>query len=245
MAKLVLSVLLVAIPQLLLAKVWDLELCKSRESHWTHNNHGYVYSGKSNLLAEEEKQTTQTGAKEANLTAVTRDWAKAGDWCQKRCMDLVSLETEAEWEQVRAKMEEFKAPFIWTSGHKCDRTVDNRCFTDPSLQPRLINGWFWSGSNAQIAPTNKPPPGWKRNPWGKTGIFTKVNQQEDPNAPNVPQPDNAEQRLKLLERKEESCLALATNLWQSDTVWNDIACYHQKEWICEDSDTLLKEAGLA
>ena len=54
MAKLVLSVLLVAIPQLLLAKVWDLELCKSRESHWTHNNHGYVYSGKSNLLAEEE-----------------------------------------------------------------------------------------------------------------------------------------------------------------------------------------------
>ena len=44
-------------------------------------------------------------------------------------MDLVSLETEAEWEKVRAKMEEFKAPFIWTSGHKCDRTVDNRFIT--------------------------------------------------------------------------------------------------------------------
>ena len=72
----------------------------------------------------------------------------------------------------------------------------------------------------------------------------QVKQQEDPNAPNVAQPDNAEQRLKLLNRKEESCLALATNLWQSDTVWNDIACYHQKEWICEDSDSLLKAAGL-
>ena len=46
--------------------------------------------------------------------------------CRKRCMDLVSLETETEWEQVRAKMEEFKAPFIWTSGHKCDREVGNR-----------------------------------------------------------------------------------------------------------------------
>jgi len=160
-------------------------------------------------------------------------------------MDLVSLETEAEWEKVRDKMEQFGAPFIWTSGHICDREVGNRCFTDPTLQPRLVNGWFWSGSGVQIPPTNKPPPGWKRNPWGKTGIYTKVNQQDNPGAPNVPQPDNAEQRLKLLKSKEESCLALATNLWQSDTVWNDIACYHQKEWICEDSDALLKEAGLA
>ena len=41
-------------------------------------------------------------------------------------MDLVSLETEAEWEKVRAKMEEFKTPFIWTSGHICDRDVGNR-----------------------------------------------------------------------------------------------------------------------
>jgi len=227
------------------AQVWDKELCKTRESHWTHNNHGYVYSGKSSLLAAEEKKTTKTGAGEANLTAVTRDWAGAGDWCQKRCMDLVSLETEAEWEKVRDKMEEFKAPFIWTSGHICDREVGTRCFTDPTLQPRLVNGWFWSGSGVQLPPTNKPGPGWKRNPWGKTGIFTKVNKQSDPDAPNVPQPDNAEQKLKLLEKKEESCLALATNLWQSDTVWNDIACYHQKEWICEDSDQMLKEAGLA
>ena len=29
-----------------------------------------------------QKQSTKTGAKGANLTAVTRDWAKAGDWCQ-------------------------------------------------------------------------------------------------------------------------------------------------------------------
>jgi len=63
-------------------QVWDLSLCQTRESHWTHNNHGYIYSGKSSELQTEEKQTTKTGAKEANLTAVTRDWAKAGDWCQ-------------------------------------------------------------------------------------------------------------------------------------------------------------------
>ena len=35
-------------------QVWDKELCKARESHWTHNNHGYLYSGRSSLLAAEE-----------------------------------------------------------------------------------------------------------------------------------------------------------------------------------------------
>ena len=35
-------------------EIWDLELCKARESHWTHNSHGYLYSGKSSLLAAEE-----------------------------------------------------------------------------------------------------------------------------------------------------------------------------------------------
>merc|ERR1712013_803716 len=68
------------------AQVWDKGLCKARETHWTHNNHGYLYSGRSSLLAAEEKKTTKTGAGEANLTAVTRDWSGAGDWCQKRCM---------------------------------------------------------------------------------------------------------------------------------------------------------------
>ena len=36
------------------AQVWDKELCRTRESHWTHNNHGYLYSGRSDLLAAEE-----------------------------------------------------------------------------------------------------------------------------------------------------------------------------------------------
>ena len=45
---------------------------------------------------------------------------------QARCMDLVSLETEAEWRLVRARMEEAGAKFIWTSGHICDRDVGQR-----------------------------------------------------------------------------------------------------------------------
>ena len=59
--------------------VWDLELCKTRESHWRFGQHGYIYSGQSQLLRSEEKSSVLTGDKEANLTAVTRDWAGAGD----------------------------------------------------------------------------------------------------------------------------------------------------------------------
>ena len=59
--------------------VWDLELCRTRESHWRIGQHGYIYSGQSDLLRAEEKSSVLTGDKEANLTAVTRDWAGAGD----------------------------------------------------------------------------------------------------------------------------------------------------------------------
>ena len=148
--------------------VWDLELCRTRESHWRIGQHGYIYSGQSDLLRSEEKSSVLTGDKEANLTAVTRDWAGAGDWCQLRCMDLVSLETEEEWRQVRQRMEDAGAPFIWTSGHICDRDVGPRCFTEPSLQPRLVNGWFWSGSASSLPPTDRAPPGWSLNPWGNS-----------------------------------------------------------------------------
>merc|ERR1711971_870924 len=148
-------VLILATSLLSHAAVWDLELCKNREKHWTHDGHNYIYSGQSDLLASEEKKVVTTGDKEANLTAVVRDRSGAGDWCQKRCMDLVSLETEEEWRLVRTKMEAAGAKFIWTSGHICDRAVGQRCFTDATLQPRLVNGWFWSGSGAKIPPPTR------------------------------------------------------------------------------------------
>ena len=36
-------------------------------------------------------------------------------------LSQVSLETEGEWQEVRRRMEAVKAPFIWTSGHICDK----------------------------------------------------------------------------------------------------------------------------
>ena len=95
--------------------VWDLELCKTRESHWTlhddhhddddhheGHDHGYIYSGQS-----EENPGL-------------RDWFGAKDWCQARCMDLVSFETEEELKEVREMMEETEAELVWTSGYRVD-----------------------------------------------------------------------------------------------------------------------------
>jgi hypothetical protein len=45
---------------------------------------------------------------------------------RERCMALLSLETEEEWDFIRNKLQEVAAPFIWTSGHICDKSVSPR-----------------------------------------------------------------------------------------------------------------------
>ena len=92
-------------------------------------------------------------------------------------MDLVSLESEWEARLIVRKMKEFRAKSIWTSGHICDHSVSEQCYTDESVKPRIINGWFWTGSTKLIPATNSTPYNWKRNPWGTTGAITLVRTQ--------------------------------------------------------------------
>jgi len=221
-------------------------LCKTRETHFRFQGKSYIYSGRSKLLANEKKELVTTGAKGAELFAVTKSQGEAADWCKSRCMALVSLESEEEWKLVRNKMESYGAPFIWTSGHICDReSGGDLCYTLEYLQPRIINGWYWSGSGVRINATDKIPEGWSSNPWGTEGIYGRVNEGKPASErKRTNQPDNAEQKLNLLEGKEESCLALATGLWEDSTVWNDIACYHKKEWMCEDDTDALEKLGI-
>ena len=99
-------------------------------------NHSYIYSGQSALLKSEEKTKVTTGDKEASLTAVVRDWSSAGDWCQERCMDLVSIETREENEFVKKRMINGLIRFFWTSGRKCNFEGCDR----EDLQPPIVNG---------------------------------------------------------------------------------------------------------
>merc|ERR1711973_543143 len=114
-----------------------------------------------------------------------------------------------------------KLPYIWTSGRMCDfKGCENR--TD--LEPLIVNGWFWPANQVQLAPTDKIPPGWSYQPWSPTGHFKRS------------QPDNAEFSIN---NTTEACLGVLNNVYKDGIQWHDIACYHTKAVICEDSPTLL------
>merc|ERR1712059_6657 len=181
---------------------YDLELCKARPSHWRNNQHDYVFSG---LLGR-------------GLDYPTLPWTEARKFCRRRCMDLVSIETELEHRLVRRHLAQVGAGSVWTSGHICDHSVSEQCYDDPSIQPRRVYGWFWVGSSRRLEPTNDTT--WDRNPWD----------QKD-----GPQPDNGAEDN---EDEEEGCLAV-----QGQT-WHDLNCSLEREWLCEDSTELLTKAGL-
>ena len=46
--------------------------------------------------------------------------------------------------------------YLWSSGRLCDF---KGCDSREDLKPLNVNGWFWSGSNVKMAPTNATPPG--------------------------------------------------------------------------------------
>lgn len=112
-------------------------------------------------------------------------------------------------------------PYIWTSGRLCDfKGCENR----PDLEPKNIYGWFWSANREKMTPTNQVPNGWGYNPWSQTGHKKQR------------QPDNAEFDIN---GTSESCLAILNNVYNDGIAWHDVACYHEKPVVCEDSEELL------
>lgn len=149
------------------------------------------------------------------------DWYSGRNLCREYCMNLVTLETQAKYSLVYRVIQQYDIPYIWTAGRLCDFPGCER--TD--FLPKNINGWFWSTTSAKIPPTNRSPPGWTYNPWSQTGNNKR------------PQPDNAEY---LINQTTEQCLAVLNNVYHDGIQWHDVACYHKKPVICEDSDELLR-----
>merc|ERR1712117_69283 len=179
------------------------EKCSSRPKHFKRGEHNYFFS-----------------KDEAGFEDLKGDWLEGRNFCREYCMDLVSLETQDENNFFKNFLKRNKVDYIWTSGRICDFKGCDR----PDLQPVNINGWFWTGSNKKIAPTNSTPPTWRYQPWSNTGHL------------KIPQPDNAEEDIN---GKKESCLGLLNNIYEDGIAWHDIACYHPKPFMCEDSDALL------
>jgi len=182
----------------------DPKSCAKRVKHasWTDplgTTHNYFFSWLHKPTAELEV-----------------DWLDARNICRRHCMDAVSLETLQENEFVKSQMARYGVKYIWTSGRKCDFDGCDRS----DLQPLIINGWFWSGSEAKIPPTDQRALG----DWSPTGGDQR------------PQPDNRE------DDEGEPCLAILNNFYNDGIKWHDVACYHEKPFICEDSEPLLEYA---
>ena len=155
------------------------------------------------------------------------DWLDGRNICREYCMDLVSLETPTENEMIEDFLTDNDLPYIWSSGRLCNFKGCDR----EDLQPPTVNGWFWSGSGVKMAPTNSTPPGWTYQPWSYTGHKTQFE------ARNISQPDNAEFDIN---GSVEACMGLLNDIYSDGVKWHDIACYHTKPFICEDSDQLLE-----
>jgi len=143
------------------------------------------------------------------------DWFNARNYCRKRCMDLVSFESKAEYDWVKSFMSGVK--YIWTSGRLCNFDGCDR----PDFEPKNINGWFWSANQARLAPTNSNP-AQQFHDWSQTGGFR----------PPRPQPDNRENVQQ--NGAEEACLAVLNNFYGDGIKWHDVACHHEKPIVCED-----------
>jgi len=139
------------------------------------------------------------------------DWFNARNYCRKRCMDLVSFESQQEYDWVKGFIDG-SVPYFWTSGRKCNFGGCDK----PEFFPKLINGWFWSANQVKMPPTN----GNQFHDWSHTGGAGR------------PQPDNREQVQQGGE--EEACMAVLNNFYGDGIRWHDVACHHEKPIICED-----------
>ncbi|XP_055386410.1 uncharacterized protein LOC129615300 [Condylostylus longicornis] len=150
------------------------------------------------------------------------DWLDGRNICREYCMDLVSLETQEKNNLIFRVIQQNDVPYIWTSGRICDFAG---CENRPDLEPKNIFGWFWSATREKIQATNRIPQNWGYNPWSQTGHKKR------------PQPDNAEYDIN---QTKEQCLSVLNNVYNDGIQWHDVACYHEKPVICEDSDELLR-----
>ncbi|CAH0557585.1 unnamed protein product [Brassicogethes aeneus] len=150
------------------------------------------------------------------------DWLDGRNICREYCMDLVSMETQEENNMIFRLIQQNDVPYIWTSGRLCDF---KGCEGRTDLEPKNIFGWFWSANREKIYPTNQTPAGFGYNPWSQTGHKKQR------------QPDNAEFDIN---GTSESCLSILNNVYNDGIAWHDVACYHEKPIVCEDSDELLQ-----
>jgi len=144
------------------------------------------------------------------------NWFTARNYCRKRCMDLISIESQQEMNNLGGVMNQGNVREVWTSGRLCDKEVDG-C-DQPRFQPYNIRGWFWAATLQGMGETNVYN-GRRFNGWSQTGQKNKA------------QPDGI---LKADGFGDQACTALLDNFFNDGLSWHDTKCNDRRHIICED-----------
>jgi len=144
------------------------------------------------------------------------NWFTARNYCRKRCMDLVSIESRNEQDFLGREMKKAGVREIWTSARLCDKEVDG-C-EQARFQPYNIRGWFWAATLQGMGETNVYN-GRKFNGWSSTGPIGKS------------QPDGL---LKADGFGNQACAALLDNFFGDGLSWHDTKCNDRRLIVCED-----------
>jgi len=155
-------------------------------------------------------------SEELVLSSARWNWFTARNYCRKRCMDLVAIESERENTNLGQVMQRSNIQEIWTSARLCDKEVDG-CEQD-RFRPYNIRGWFWASTLAPMGDTNVFS-GRKFNGWSSTGPSGKA------------QPDGI---LKADGFGDQACAALLNNKFNDGFAWHDTKCNDRRHIICED-----------
>jgi len=187
----------------------EARLCANRKNQVGHK----LISGKSYWFSWLSNEKV--------LSSARWNWFTARNYCRKRCMDLVAIESQRENNALGAEMQAGtgnRDPIkeIWTSARLCDKEVDG-CEQD-RFQPYNIRGWFWASTLAPMGETNVYS-GRKFNGWSSTGPSKKA------------QPDGI---LKADGFGNQACAALLNNNYDDGFAWHDTKCNDRRHIICED-----------
>lgn len=75
------------------------------------------------------------------------DWLDGRNLCREYCMDLIELQTQEKNNLIFRLIQTNDVPYIWTAGRLCDF---KGCEGRQDLEPKNLNGWFWSASRAKM-----------------------------------------------------------------------------------------------
>ena len=153
-----------------------------------------------------------------------KSWEEARKTCQKYCMNVVTIESQAEDKMISDAFVKSKVYGIWTGGQICQEAT---CMENNSKST-----WVWKPSNLVINHNRYTYDSYKHFPClifyrpklNSRNSYRYVNWSKN-GAKGISQPDNF--------TKQEGCLAILNNWYKDGVAWHDLECKDKLPFVCE------------